>query len=249
MLIKRLFWNAPVKKKSSFFFLTTFDAIYAQWIYTSERHVWRQWLDAVYVYTVYTFVVLDWKNIRREKRETMNLRCLCDAVVVWQLLLAHRAALNASHVCTMCVVSSSVCNNKKREKVKKKRGSSTSHPPPPHHHHRHYVQKSTPLACVHHMSCDAGAGAVRERETAFFYLCFSSIFLLLLHSSTTYMKSFVCVVVLSSLLDVYSYIHLHFKTYLSVCCWAVTRCLSLSYTSESLEVTMTFLPKFHGCTE
>jgi hypothetical protein len=51
------------------------------------------------------------------------------------------------------------------------------------------IQKSTPLACVHHMSCDAGAGAV-ERQHSFIYV-FSSIFLLL-RSSTTYMKSFVC---------------------------------------------------------
>ena len=248
MLIKRLFWNAPVKKKSSFFFLTTFDAIYAQWIYTSERHVWRQWLDAVYVYTVYTFVVLDWKNIRREKKER---RWTCVACVM--LLLCDNfcwliVPRSMHPMCVLCVLSLLVCVIIRKERRLKKKGI-VNKPPPPHHHHRHYVQKSTPLACVHHMSCDAGAGAVRERETAFFYLCFSSIFLLLLHSSTTYMKSFVCVVVLSSLLDVYSYIHLHFKTYLSVCCWAVTRCLSLSYTSESLEVTMTFLPKFHGCTE
>ncbi len=149
-------------------------------------------------------------------------------------------------MCVLCVSSLLVCVIIRKERRLKKGDRQQATPPPS--PSALCSKVNTARLCTSY-SCDAGAGAVRERETAFFYLCFSSIFLLLLHSSTTYMKSFVCVVVLSSLLDVYSYIHLHFKTYLSVCCWAVTRCLSLSYTSESLEVTMTFLPKFHGCTE
>jgi hypothetical protein len=183
MLIKRLFWNAPVKKKSSFFFLTTFDAIYAQWIYTSERHVWRQWLDAVYVYTVYTFVVLDWKNIRRERKER---RWTCVACVM--LLLCDNfcwliVPRSMHPMCVLCVSSLLVCVIIRKERRLKKKGIVNK--PPPHHHHRHYVQKSTPLACVHHIAVMPVLEQwERERQHSFIYVFpvyFFFFFILLRH--------------------------------------------------------------------
>ena len=112
------------------------------------------------------------------------------------------------------------------------------------------IQKSTPLACVHHMSCDAGAGAVRERDSILLFMFFQYI-----SSSSSFFY------------DIYEKLRLCCGTQLSAGCvqlytppfqnifvCLLLSCDSLSFSLvywrvQTLEVTMTFLPKFHGCTE